>query len=56
MFTAIGIQEYEQISNMRNKTNCIKNIPYEDTMVLNKLIKYVSDDPSVVETLAVQSY
>ena len=56
MFTAIGIQEYEQISNMSNKTNCIKNIPYEDTIVLNRLSKYVSDDPSVVETLAVQSY
>ena len=56
MFSNIGIRGFERISNMRNKTNRIRSIPYEDARILEKLLKYVSDDPSVLETKAVQSF
>ena len=56
LFSAVGIQEYEHISNMRNKTNRIRSIPYENTSILQKLLKYINDDPSVLEDKAVQSY
>ena len=56
LFSAVGIQEFEHISNMRNKTNRIRSIPYENTSILQKLYKYINDDPSVLEDKAVQSY
>ena len=56
LFSAVGIQEFERISNMSNKTNRIRSIPYENTSILQKLFKYINDDPSVLEDKAVQSY
>lgn len=56
MFTAIGIQGFERISNMRNKTNRIRSIPYENAAMLQELLKYVSKDPVSIESKAVQSY
>ena len=55
-FSAIGIHEFERISNMSNKTNRIRSIPYENTSILQKLLKYINDDPTVLEDKAVQSY
>lgn len=37
MFPNIGVRGFERISNMRNKTNRIRSIPYEDTVILEKL-------------------
>ncbi len=34
----------------------IRSIPYENTSILQKLLKYINDDPSVLEDKAVQSY
>ncbi len=56
LFSAIGIRNYERISNMSNKTTRIMHIPYDDTVVVEKLIKYVENNPSSVESTAVQSY
>ena len=56
LFSAVGIQKFERISNMSNKTNRIRSIPYENTSILQKLLKYINDDPSVLEGKAVQSY
>lgn len=57
LFSAIGVRNYERnIPNMSNKTTRIKHISYDDTDVLEKLIKYVKDNPSSVESIAVQSY
>ena len=56
LFSAIGVRNYERISNMSNKTTRIMHISYDDTVVVEKLIKYVKSNPSIVETTAVQSY
>jgi hypothetical protein len=56
MFTAVGIQGFERISNMRNKTNRIRSIPYENTAILQEVLKYVSNDPASIESKAVQSH
>ncbi len=56
LFPAIGIKDYEQITNMSNKKNRIMHISYEDTEVLEKVIKYVKANPSAVESKAVRSY
>ena len=57
LFSAIGLNNYERnIPNMSNKTTRIMHISYEDTEVLEKLIKYVESQPSSVESIAVQSY
>ena len=55
MFSAIGVKNYDKITNMSNKTNRITRIPYEDTEILGKLFAYVESNPSFVETYAVQS-
>lgn len=56
LFSAVGVTRFEQITNMSNKTNRIMKIPYEDTVILEKLFKYVKDNPFIVESSAVQSY
>ena len=56
MFTAIGVKKFERISNMSNKKNRIMHIPYEDMLILEKLIDYVKANPYSVESVAVQSY
>jgi hypothetical protein len=56
MFTAVGVQNFERISNMSNKTNRIMHIPYDDTDILEKLFAYVEANPSSIESVAVQSY
>ena len=55
LFSAVGVHNYERITNMSNKTNRIRSISYEDTSVLEKTFKYVKANPSFVEDLAVQS-
>lgn len=55
LFSAIGVTRFEH-TNMSNKTNRIMRIPYEDTVILEKLFKYVKDNPYIVESSAVQSY
>lgn len=57
LFSAIGVRNYERnIPNMSNKTTRIMHISYDDTDVLDKMIKYVESNPSSVESTAVQSY
>lgn len=57
LFSAIGVRNYERnIPNMANKTTRIMHISNEDTEILEKLFKYVADNPSSVESIAVQSY
>lgn len=56
LLSAIGVTDFERISNMSNKTNRIRSIPYEDTRILENLIEYVINKPEAVETSAVQSY
>ena len=56
LFSAVGIQHYDHISNMSNKTNRITRIPYGDMTIIKKLIQYVQENPSEVECFAVQSY
>ena len=56
MFSAIGVQHFDHMSDTGNKKNRIKHIPYEDTVVLQKLIKFVQDNPSEVVNNTVQLY
>ena len=56
LFSAVGVFKFERITNMSNKTNRIMHIPYEDTVILEKLFEYVKNNPSSVESSAVQSY
>lgn len=57
LFSAVGVNKYERdIPNMSNKTTRIMHISYNNTDVLEKLIKYVKDNPSNIECIAVQSY
>ena len=56
LFSSIGVTRFERVKSYSNKTNRIMRIPYEDTVVLEKLLKYVKDNPFIVESSAVQSY
>ena len=56
LFSAIGVHNFERITNMSNKKNRIMHIPYEDTDILERLIKYVQSNPASIEGTAVQSY
>lgn len=57
LFSAVGVSNFERnIPNMSNKTTRIMHIPYNNTDVLEKLIKYVKANPSNIESIAVQSY
>ena len=56
LFAAIGIRNFERYSSHSNKTTRIMHIPYEDTDILEKLIKYVKENPSSIKSIAVQSY
>ena len=56
LFSAVGVRQFDHITNMSNKTNRIEKIPYEYMDIIQKLLKYVQDNPSEVENNAVQSY
>lgn len=56
LFPAIGVRNFEQISNMGNKTTRVMHIDYDDTKILEKLFDYVRKNPLSVESVAVQSY